>query len=389
MAEKRKHKISIVVEGYEITDWIDYQIDNSMVEPSDSFSMTRAFDSDVWKKLPLDARIRVFCDGSPMLDGFIDRRKKHSKESTIEIGGRDRAGRLVQESAPSISYNGLEMSEAVRRLADPWFKTITLSDARDRSLRRGKGFKVTGGTEPIFIHKVANEGRVHPGQTRWQVIEEILSAAGLICWSSGDGKELFIGRPNNDQPWQYHFRLCKVGDPWPSTVKELDYQEDIGDGYSVIAVVGNGGGTTSDFGESVSSRRAMVFDNAVSDGRGGWSSPTVDGTGKDFKYPKRLLMPERNFDSNHDALLIAQREQARRNFKRRTITVTMPNHGQFVTTGNPTLFTPNTIAWVQDLEIDPAIDGMFMIYACTYHGSRNDGEVTVLQMVPKGTEIVL
>lgn len=388
----RKHKITIVVEGQEIEGWIDYEITSSMIEPADSFRMTRPYSDRAWYTLRRDARIRVLIDGISILDGFIDSRKKRSKDNTMEIAGRDRCGRLVQESAPAINYEGLEMSEAIRRLAVPWFSVVTLSDARNRRLRLGKGRKVPTGSEPIVIRRTSSGGRVHPGQSRWQVIESIVSQAGLLCWASADGRELVVGRPNYTQAPQFLILLASpTGGGPPSTCKELDYEEDNGDRFSVIAVVGTGGGTVSDYGINVSSRRAMVFDNeppgSASSGDKGWSN--IDGTGRDFLYPKRLLMPERDFDSNQDAQEIAEREQARRDFRRALATAVMPGHGQFITPGAPTIFAPNTIASVLDKQMDPALDDDFLIYACTYRGDRDGAEETTLELVPRGTEIVL
>lgn len=379
-AERRKHKIAIVVEGQQIDGWEEYEITSSMIEPSDSFNLRRPFDPVAWNVCARDSRVRVTIDDVIILDGFIDTRKKRSKDHTMEIGGRDRAGRLVQESAPSINYGGLAIDEAIKRLASPWFTRVTLSDARNRTLRRGKGRKVTAGEEPITINiRSARGGRVHPGQSRWAVIEEIVSQAGLIAWSSADGREIFVGRPNQTQMPQFRILLAKVGGGSQSTCLELDYEEDNGDRYSVIACVGTGGGTEEDFGENVCSRRAFVTDN---------DSNTIDGTGRDFIYPKRLLMPERDFDQNEDASRVAGREQWRRDFKRTTATATMPFHGQFIGPTAPTIFAPNTVAFVTDEEFDPMLDDKFLIYACTYRGSRA-GETTLLEMVPTGTAIVL
>lgn len=379
--ERLRHVVSIVVNGRQIDGWEDYDITSSMIQPSDSFSMRRPFDPEAWNELRVDSKVRIQIDGVSVLDGFVDRRKKRSKDHSIEIGGRDRAGRLVQESAPAVNYQGLEISEAIRRLASPWFGVVTLSDARNRKLRTGKGRKVPTGNEPIVVRRRSpNGGKVQPGQSRWSVIEEIVSQAGLIAWSSADGKEIVVGRPNYSQAPQFVVRVARPGSGAQTTCKELDYEEDCGDRYSMIAVVGSGGGTEADYGKNVTSRRGVVFDDP---------SNRLDGTGRDFLHPKRLLMPERNFDSNNDADEIAQREQARRDFRRVTVTATMPFHGQFVSTGAPTIFAPNTIASVIDEEMEPRLDDDYLIYQCTYRGSRSDGSTTMLEMVPSGTEIVL
>lgn len=376
MTYKPKHRITVACEGKEIDGWIEYEIASSMIEPADGFTMRRPFNPKAWDLLERDARVRVEVDGAPILDGFIDRRTKRTKEGTIEIGGRDRSGRLVQESAPRISYEGLELTEAIRRLADPWFTKVTLSDARNRSLRLGKKrSRIPAGTEPIIVKKTSGgNGRVQPGTMRWAIIEELASQAGYIVWSSADGRELFVGRPNVRQEASYAFHK--------GNVRDLIWDEDNGDRYSMIAVVGTGGGTERDHGLEVSSRRGVVFDTGEDGG------PNGDGTGRDFKYAKRLLLPESHYTTELDASRGAAREQARRDFKRTTISIDVHYHGQETRTGM-TLFATNTVASVFDTDFVPLRAQLAMIYACSYRRSRKDGETTLLELVPNDTEIIL
>lgn len=380
MAEKRRHRVSIVIEGQELDGWTSYEISTSMIEPADGFTMTRPFDPKAWGILRLDARVRVLIDGIVIMDGYIDSRRKASRDHSMTIVGRDRGGRLVQESAPSISYQGLELTEAVRRLVSPWYSKVTLSDARNRKIRLGKGRKVATGTEPIIVKRSASgAGRVSPGQFRWTVIEELVSQAGLIAWGSADGAEFFVGLPNQIQAPQFLVINGGASSGVASTCKELDYEEDNGDRYSRIDVVGTGGGNETDFGDNVTSRRGVARD----------STDAEDGTGGDFLYPKRLMMPERAVDSNQDAQEIADRERARRDFRRETVTAIMEGHGQFVGPGAPTIFATNTIASVTDYEMDPILDGDYLIHTIQFRAARDAGEETTLEMVPRGTTVVL
>lgn len=377
---KRKHRISVVCEGVQVFDWTNYTISSSMIEPSDAFSMATPWRQDMWNILRRDARVKILIDTTIVLDGFIDRRRKSTRDDSIEISGRDRAGRLVQESAPSIGYEGLKMLEAVRRLADPWFTKVTISDARNRSLRRGKGRRVPAGDEPLVVNlPVPKRGRVHPGMTRWAIIEDIITQAGLIAWSSADGKEIFVGKPNYQQSPQ--FLVHHVRPPYEasrSTCLSLDLVEDNGDRFSLIAVVGTGAGDSANYGANVTSRSGRALDD-----------DSEDGTGRDFLYPKRMMMPEAQFDSNGDGRRVAEREQARRDFRRTSSTASMEGHGQFIGTATPTIYAPNTIARVIDEDFQPVYDENFLIHTCSYEGDRDGGEKTTLEMVPSGTEIVL
>ncbi len=377
----RRHTVSIVVEGKQIDGWISYEIESSMIEPADAFTLTRPWSAQAWNALPRDARVQVVIDGTTILDGIVDDRRKQTKAGTFTVNGRDRAGRLTQESAPGYAYGGVDMLEAVKRLASPWFEKVSTSDARNRALRRGKGRRVPAGDEPIVIKaKTPGRGKVQPGQTRWAVIEEIVTQAGLLCWSSADGRELVVGKPNYSQAAQFLIYNALPGGSQKSTCKDLDYLESNGDRYSMIAVVGAGAGTAVDYGEAVSSRAGVVFDNEAN---------KIDGTGRDFRYPKRLLMPERDLDARNDASRVAGREQWRRDFRRAVVTADMEQHGQWISTGAPTMFAPNTIARVVDEDFDPPMDQLFLIYSCKYRCDRTSGQTTALELVPVGTEIVL
>lgn len=372
-----KHRVTVVCEGQTIDGWTGYSISDDMLQPAGSFTMRRPFANDAWNALRRDAKIFVLIDGTKILTGIIDKRRKQSKSNTLEISGQCLVGRLVKESAPSISYERLSMLEAIKRLASPFFERVTVSDARNRSLRRGKGRRVPAGAEPIVVNlPVPRRGRVHAGMVRWAVIEDIITQAGYIAWGSADGTELFVGKPNQTQAAQFLCCNARPNSPNRTTVLDLDYTEDNGDRYSLIAVVGTGAGDAANYGENAA-RSSRALDGFA-----------PDGTGRDFLYPKRLLMPERDFDTNQDARRIAEREMAQRDFRRTTITATMPDHGQLIGASTPTIYTPNTVARVIDEDFVPPLDDTFLVYACTYEA---DGQTqrTTLEMVPTGTEIVL
>lgn len=379
MADSPKHVITVIVEGQQIDGWSEYHIDSSLITAADAFQMHRPFSLDAWLTLRPDADIRVQIDGTTILRGYIDKRKKNARANTIEISGRDRAGRLVDESAPAIDYSGLRTIDAIERLAAPWFNQITLSDARNRTLRRGKGRRVASGTEPVVQINIRSprHGVVHPGMSRWQVIHEIASRENLIAWSTADGVELFIGKPNYSQSAQYLFLNGKPGSGSTNTVTDMTIDEDVGDRYSLIQVVGAGGSTDANYGKNVTDHRGVVFDNPRN---------RTDGTGRDFLHPKRMLMPERDFESFGDAQRVAENEQARRDYKRHVVTVEAPYHGQFLGQ-RPTLFSPNCVGRVIDEEID--LNDLYLIVDCSFNSAHDQGETTTMHMVPNGTIILL
>lgn len=346
-----------------------------MLTPADSFELRRGYDLESWNLLRRDSDVRVDIDRVTVLRGFLEKRSSEAREGTMTVSGRDRAGRLADEAAPSVHFSGMNLVQAFQRLASPWFSRITLSDARNRRIRVGHGKRVAGGAEPVVTInvRVPRRGNVHPGERRSQVMHEIADRAGLIWWSSADGEEIFLGKPNSEQDPTFTFVRGTPG------VLDLRVDEDDGDRYSVIMCGGVGGATPDDYGHNVTDRRGVVYDNP---------SNKVDGTGRDFIHPKRMFLPEKQFDSFGDAQRVARNDQIRRDYKRHVVTVEAPFHGQRQTAGGPlALFAFNTVARVIDKVRQ--IDDTYLILDCAFSSNRLQGETTTMHMVPTGTEILL
>ncbi|MGE0547620.1 MAG: phage baseplate assembly protein [Kofleriaceae bacterium] len=390
----KPHEISIVVGHQQIGGWVEYQIDTSLVEPADSFALRRPFTAEAWRICRRDARVRVQIDGVPRVDGFIDARRWNTKDGTLEISGRDRIGRLVQESAPRSAFGGATLLAVITQLAAPWFERVTLVNTRNRRVTLGKGSKAPAFDDPVPVLKSKpKQGRIDPGQPRWQVIAEMLSRVNLIAWSSSDGKELIVGRPNQRQPALFcirHSRTANVGQ-----AIDIDYEESNADRFSMITAIGAGANSDSDYGENATARVGVVFDSeqrrepgAVRLNLGG--STTFDGTGRDFLYPKRLILSERPLRDNEEASRIARRDQIRRDFRRSPLRATMPDHGQLISGSTRSLFSLDTMTSVvlEDLKTgEVVVDDDFLIYEASFRGS-SEGQTTELGLVPRGTEIV-
>ena len=121
-----QHDISVIVDGVQIRDWESYDITVDMTSPADHFSVRMPFQRDVWRLCRGDRPIRVLIDDVVVLTGFIDERLVPEDDEAIEIVGRDRAGRLVDESAPGVDFSGLTMQALIEKVASPWFTRVTL-----------------------------------------------------------------------------------------------------------------------------------------------------------------------------------------------------------------------------------------------------------------------
>lgn len=379
------HKITVTVNQVTIDGWTGYHVESSLLTPSDPFSLRRPFNAEAWNLLRRDSDVTIRIDGTPILRGFIDRRAKHSKAGTMEISGRDRAGRLVDESAPGIDYSGMTTIAALKQLIAPWFDQVELDGARDRVLRRGKGKRLAGGADPVvdITIRVPRRGVVHPGMTRWQVIHEIASRSSCIAYASADGRSIVFGKPNQTQAAQYLFVNAAEGTRRAATqyVTDMEIVEDDGDRFSLLMCAGVGGQSSTNYGRNVIDGRGVAFDNFAN---------RRDGTGRDFIHPKRLFLPEKDFETYGDAQRVANNEQARRDMKRHAVTITAPLHGQFLFPGSPpTLFAPGCMGHVIDEDQAPHMEDDYLILSCAYSSERDQGETTTMHMVPRGTEILL
>ncbi len=377
MIETPQHDISVLVDGIQIREFESYAFTSDMLRASDSFSIRIPFNREVWDLCREDSRIRVLIDNTCMLNGFIDERLVPEDDEMVEVVGRDIVGRLIQESAPGFSYAGFDVFDLIRQAADPWFKTVTFSNARNRKVMRGRGLKAKAAGEPLKLHGRKKTGtRIEPGQTRWHVIETLCAQAGYLCWSSGDGKELIVGKPNYDQELQYRFFMPAKGSARESesTVRGMGVRRSVADRYSQVIVVGSGVGTDANYGTANISRAASAKNNPL----------TPDGDGEDFTEPKRLIL-QREVASHAEAQELADREMAQRDAKGDMLTVRCAGHGQVIAGAYTTLFAPDTLASVEDERT--GTKGTYLITACTYRSARQ-GEETLMTLVRRGAELV-
>lgn len=377
MAQQPQHRVSIIIGGTQVDGWTDYDVSSSLIDAVDHFTLRRPFDSDVYRLCVPDALVTVRIDNVPIITGYIDDREKDTDKhtSTMMIMGRDKAGRLVQESAPEIGYDGLDLVTVVTRLASPWFTAVELSGARDRIIRLGrKGRKAAAGNEALIVKVKKKTWQHEPGQARWKIISDLCSEAGYMVRSSADGKTLIIGKVNYTQGIQFLISNPTSQSFAQATALKMNFKESVADRYSLIMAIGSGRGDIANYGASTVSRRDIVR-----------NGPGIDGTGVDFIYPKRLILAERSLVNNEEAHQYAQLNMDRRDFHKLVLTATMAGHGQITGGGAASLYTCDTLARVIDGEQDLAVDAAFVIFSCRYHSSRSEGETTELQLVPRGT----
>jgi prophage tail gpP-like protein len=372
------HKITCVIQDTQIKGWIDYEIHSSMIEPASRFAMNIPFDLAVWGLTVPDAAIQILIDDVEVLTGFIDEHLMPEGDDVIRIVGRNRYGRMVDESAPTINYANLTMFELVTQVASPWYTNVVFTNARNRRVTRGRGKKARAGDEPVVLFaRKAIGTRINPGMSRHQVIEDLCAQSGCLVFPSGDGSELIIGQPNYEQEPQFYFFMPQADSTRvdQSTVLAMGISESVAERYSRVIVVGSGTGTDANYGATVASRYAQSFNDPL----------TADGTGLDFRQ-RKCLIAVRPVNSIAEAQELADREMARRDMSRRKITVRSQGHGQVIAGVYTTIFAPDLLALVEDERT--MTKGTYIVTDCTFHGNREGAEETSLTLLPKGAVLI-
>lgn len=311
------------------------------------------------------------------------------------IAGRDRAGRLVDESIPgaNMAIAGKLVSDVLLDLVSPWFSRIEFSNAADRRLRRGSGKQVTSGREPaITFQQFRAIGRViNAGTSRWEAVERVLTPLGLLAWGSADGETLIVASPNYGQGTQYEFFETAAS----SNVKKMQLGKSTANRFAQLVVSGSGrqlGEPAPVFVPTFSGDRPPKFVRGNRIGIARDNPESDDGTGLDFKYPKRLFVVS-EAQNMGEAQKEADRAMARARVNARTVEISAAGHGQLLDGASEvTLYAPDTIARVykevetapDDDVADVLVDENLYITRVQYTGTREEQQ-TMISLVPLGS----
>lgn len=344
-----------------------YQITSDMLTLADAWSFELPMKKSLWKLTALDSEVAVYIDDAQVLSGRVDEREK--SEGSITVSGRDRGGRVVDESAPFTTFDGREIQGLAEEILSPWFTDIRLSNAENRRLVGGRGARRHRGAEPAILVGDAIRHKVMPGETIAEVLLSFLEQADLMAWSTGDGRAFIIGKPNQKQAPAWYFFNAEPGSERAGEANcKLVYRESVAERYSEITVCGAGKGDSRNYGPRVTKRKATVT--------------AEEGI---FAARKRLIITDQDVRSPAEAKARALREQALLEATGRTVEIEAPGHGQAdPRIGWPAIFRFDTVARIEDEEIDEA--GDWFITRAEFSGSK-DTSSTSLLAVPVGTEL--
>jgi prophage tail gpP-like protein len=369
----------VIVSGESIVNWQSYDIRLSLGLIADEFSLSLGPPTRrIWDLCALDAEVQIMLGNSPLIRGYIDDRVRVARrgEKSIQIVGRSKMGRIIDESAPLMRLDGLDLQTFCRRVCDPWFTNIALDGTRNRDLIRGRRSAKARAGAPIFARRNETSLKVEPGETRASVLQRFLRRAKLTAWESGDGRELIVGQPNRQQDPQYRFTLPASADSEfanRGNIISVTYRESVGERYSRIIVVGAGNGDGVNYGRSVTRYRAEADDG-----------PGEDGTGGDFRRRKILIVPHSDLRDLQDAQERADADRDERRSSRLQVDIETYGHSQrLFENAEGALFAPETIAEYYDEELD--IEQRLMVAAVQLRGGRGTNGTTTLTLAPEDT----
>lgn len=350
-----------------------YDIACDMLDPADAVQLVVPWSADVWSLTKGDNQLNIWIDEQRVFSGIIDGHDRNLSRdgSTVSISARDKAGRLVDESAPLIRFEGLGIVDLAQKMAGSLFSVIT-SNATNRRLVTGRGGR-TVTREPAIDRTPRAARKVEPGESKMDVLKHFLELGELIAWATADGKYLVIGKPNYQQQVQWSFTIAKP-ENWDATnIISYSRRQSLGERYSRIDAIGTLPGSEADYGEKVRHRGFAK------------NGPNEDGTGKDFRIPKRLVVHDDRMRAGTGNAR-ARREMAERDDGGDGIQLSVWGHGQILPGAQvPTIYAFDTVADVEDQEIPER--GSWYLTACRYSGGKAEGSATELKMVPIGTDL--
>lgn len=375
---KNPHQVEVWV-GNPADGWVrslgisDYAMSIDILTAADAFSLRFPFRVDLWDAATNDNQIQFIVDGATYVHGIIERRQYSlAPAESITINARDIVGRLVDESAPLLSYDGLGIVDLIRKCLPPpvggLAVDVVTSNTTNRKLisRSGRGRDVD---PPIFTPQRVQDRKVNAGESVWHVISHFLEEAKLLLFATGDGSKLVVAPVNRLQVPIYQFIYDGPGAP-NNNVLGVEYDENVTDCYSMITAMGR---PRDDEGHRSKSswRSATWYDNPKN---------TVDGTGKRFRRRKQLIVTD---DGATDMRARAEREAAERDVDTQAITVYASGHAQ--EGPRRAYYAPDTLAFVSLGRIN--VRGIWYCTAIRLTQSDADGQRTELSLVPRDTDI--
>jgi len=369
-------KVAVMVEGQLIRDIVSYSVENDMLSPADGFQLSVApLTRKLYELCKPDASVQIYINGTVVLSGFIDdrtRRGSRDAGNVLSVSGRDRGGRLVDESMALTTFRGLSLRALAEKISWPWFSKVSFSNAENRRRVRGKRAALAPvANEPViklFNERTKTRRKVEPGEKRWDVLSYFLEPAQLLAWSNASGDTLIVGQPNYRQGTQYHFRalLPSTTSVFPANVEHWEVIDSSAERYTTITAMGAARGDGPTYSPSMLRNQATA-------------------KSKNLRRTKHLIVADDDIKNPQDAEDRAKREMRLRDAKGHVIKLTVSGHSHELGKKR-TLYAFDTMCQFVDELI--GLSARYLIVSAEFTGART-AQNTSLTLVPEGAELSL
>ena len=215
------NKLTLAISGYEHRDWERYSIDSDFFTPADGWSLSLGIPATAipdYVKPWAEVQVRLGTD--VILTGRVDavRRRLAKGTHTLELHGRDRAGILLDCSAPILARRELTLEEICTTYLRPL--GIDRIEVQGKDTRK----KVT----------------VEPGMSAWEALERAAELAGLWPWFTADGV-LKVAAPDYSRAVDAEL-ILEAEDGKKNNVIELSLEDNCQRRYSEVTLLGQGTG---------------------------------------------------------------------------------------------------------------------------------------------------
>lgn len=369
-----KHQVDVRVGSKVIENWTSYDISLDMLQPADAFSLSIGPASqEAYELVAPDTEVQILVDGVVVLTGYVDDRDgvaEPGSGSVVTITGRDKGGRLVDETLDLVRFGGIGIKELAEAVARPWFPSVTLSNATNRRLVRGGKTLAKVSAEPAILNTKGAPRKVEPGQKRWEVLAQFLERAELMAWSSADGKQLIVGLPNYRQEPQYVFVRSRQRQD-ESNCLSVSIKDSVGERYSEITVVGM---ARSDDPLEESQERYIACKA---------TAYALPGT---FQRDKKLVIAADDIEDGKACQARADYEMSIRESGGHRVELTVAGHGQrYRANEPPALYAPDTMCVFEDDEF--GVRGAYLLTGVRFTKSRSQGTTSRIQLVRSGATL--
>ncbi|MEW6612711.1 MAG: phage baseplate assembly protein [Pseudomonadota bacterium] len=187
-------RLTLKVGGSLYGGWKSVAIRTGIEQIAGSFELAI---TERWPHQPRDWAIppgefcQVLIGDDVVISGYVDTVavSYDAASHEIQVTGRDRAGDLVDCSAPSTAFTGLTFEEIARRLCDPFGIEVydeTVSGKKLTVKEKKAGKKGTPPRKTRAVGKVPKQA-VQAGETVFKTLEKLARSEGVLLVSDGEG----------------------------------------------------------------------------------------------------------------------------------------------------------------------------------------------------------